>query len=651
MVGRGQGRHISVLGLGLAVGIASVAGQTAPQPSTRVPVPRVSETAVTSGAASGYLADEVCGRCHARIAREYRQLGMARSFAPPGENGWVEDFDSGAFHHRASDQYFQLSRRDGQLVFRRHQKDAAGAEINVLELPVDWVLGSGSVSRSYLYQTPSGEVYQLPIAWYAGSGWAMAPGFDRPDHDGVSRPVRRECLFCHNAYPEVPAGSDRHFAPQSFPFELPHGIGCQRCHGPGSQHVAAVSAGASPIEVAARIVNPRTLSTTLRRAVCDQCHYQPSVAMFGLRRFDRGDYSFVPGQDLDAYQVQLEIAQEGHAPADRFEINHHAYRLRQSRCATPDGEPLECTACHDPHRKPPRLARLARVRQACVKCHAAEPGVAAGHLDQDNCAGCHMPRRRAQDVVHAVVTDHRIRREPAPAEWREPRAESDPVVSGVSALTAVSPVELEQLYRMVAVVRAGSRRLAGDLAQLVERVQPLETIPWLDLAQAQLSARDWAATKATVDRLLARDPRDPLARHRLAIAEWRLGRLDRSRSLLETLVAERPEWPEPRFNLALLRLETGDPASALEELRRVIVLRPTMVSAWVYLGRTLAILGRPAEAADAFRRALEVEPRSTDAYVGIVRALAASGRAEEAKRFLDHGLVTAARPGLLESLQ
>jgi hypothetical protein len=56
-------------------------------------------------------------------------------------------------------------------------------------------LGSGDHARTYLCQTPGGETFQLPLAWYSQiRGWGMAPGFDRPDHEGVLRRVRRECL-------------------------------------------------------------------------------------------------------------------------------------------------------------------------------------------------------------------------------------------------------------------------------------------------------------------------------------------------------------------------------------------------------------------------------------------------------------------------
>ena len=70
---------------------------------------------------------------------------------------------------------------------------------------------------------------QEAVAWYTQTrSWGMAPGFDRPDHDGVLRRVRRECIFCHASYPDLPAGADAYGAPQVFPARLPEGIGCQR---------------------------------------------------------------------------------------------------------------------------------------------------------------------------------------------------------------------------------------------------------------------------------------------------------------------------------------------------------------------------------------------------------------------------------------
>ena len=84
------------------------------------------------------------------------------------------------------------------------------------------------------------------------------------------------------------------------------------------------------------------------------CHLQPSVALPGLRRFGRGDFSYRAGEPLSDYLVQVDVEEEGQAPSERFEINHHAYRLRQSRCFLESGGGVGCLNCHDPHRVVPR---------------------------------------------------------------------------------------------------------------------------------------------------------------------------------------------------------------------------------------------------------------------------------------------------------
>ena len=88
----------------------------------------------------------------------------------------------------------------------------------------------------------------------------MNPGYDRPDHQGFGRVIGYRCMFCHNAYPEIPAGND---GPRSTPVytRIPEGIDCQRCHGDGDRHVAlARRRGARLEEIRGAIVNPARLA-------------------------------------------------------------------------------------------------------------------------------------------------------------------------------------------------------------------------------------------------------------------------------------------------------------------------------------------------------------------------------------------------------
>ena len=214
------------------------------RPVSFLPLPQIAKdlaelgVPVTAGAAPGFADEASCALCHRKIADTYRAKGMARAFRSPRPENDIEDFAAPPFTHAPSGQKLQISRSGGRLVFRRWQTDAGGQPINIFETPVDWILGSGDHARTYLYRTESGELFQLPLAWYSQERrWHMAPGFDRPDHDGVLRRVRRECIFCHTSYPDVPAGADAYGAPQVFPARLPEGVGCQRCHGPAAEHV------------------------------------------------------------------------------------------------------------------------------------------------------------------------------------------------------------------------------------------------------------------------------------------------------------------------------------------------------------------------------------------------------------------------------
>jgi len=649
----------------LALVLAGGAPAAAPEPAG-APSPLPAELvarqlgelglAVTRGASPGYADERSCALCHPGIAASYAERGMARAFRRPQPTNDVEDFAAPPFVHAASGQTLRIARvdrRGDRLVFERWQTDAGGRPILRLELTVDWILGSGDHARTYLYRTPAGELYQLPLAWYAETrSWGMAPGFDRRDHDGVTRRVRRECIFCHTDYPEMPAGADAYGAPQVFPRQLPEGIGCQRCHGPAAEHVWYAMGGMGVREeIRGSVFNPGRLPPKERDEVCMACHLQPSVAIPGLRRFGRGDFSFRPGEPLAGYLVPVDVDEEARAPGERFEINHHPYRLRQSRCFRESGGALSCLTCHDPHRRIPPAEREAHFRAACLTCHRADDcRRPAPHAEPGDCAGCHMPKRRTEDVVHAVVTDHLIRRRPGGPELLAPRAEAEPALAGVHLLDPRAlPGALGEVYRAAAVVRAVSAGEAVDRLQaMLAAARPPEIEPWLDLAQGLLRRRRFAEAERTLAEILARRPDHPLALQWLALARAGQGRTDEAIALLRRAIASGPPEAEPEYNLGRL-LATGgrDSDTSAEHLERAVALRPNLVAAWYRLGELRAARGEPAKAVECFRRALEIDPAQTDSYVALGKALAARGDRAEALRYLRHGARAAAHPEIV----
>jgi Tfp pilus assembly protein PilF len=553
---------------------------------------------------SGYVDDVSCGSCHAKIVQTYQHVGMSKSFYRPRQSDAIENFDKLPFRHARSGDVMELRWRNGRLVFRRWRVDASGKPIHLFEQLVDWILGSGHHARTYLYQTPNGELYQLPLAWYAQTKeWGMAPGYDRADHEGVLRRARVECLFCHNAYADLSKNATTgYWRNQTFPAQLPEGIGCQRCHGPGAEHVRKASSGADDAEVRAAIVNPARLDPTLRNDVCYECHLQPSIAFPGIRRFGRDINSFRPGEPLPSYVLHLDIKDDEIAPADRFEINHHPYRLEQSRCFRESSGKLSCLSCHDPHKK------TADVKPVCLSCHEK------AHRASEDCISCHMPKHRTQDVVHVVMTDHRIGIYPNLPALVSPREEREPIIDDIIVTDRVAPADAA-LYRVVAAVRAGSTSAAKKLEQMLAANPSSAIEPYFDLATAQLRERRYDAVEKTVQLILTRSPDQPLAIEFLGLARGAEGKRDEAIELLSKAAKLDPDRAETQYNLGVQYAARGDKDEAAKAFQRALAARPNFVAAWIHLGD----VSNGKDAIAAYERALAIEPGSKRAGEGLRR--------------------------------
>lgn len=648
-------------------------------------------------ASAGYVDDATCGTCHADLATSYQEVGMARAFGDSVSVDQIEVYstpeapEAGRFFHQASDRWYEMRRSDSQArpVFRRWHEDDEGRPVDLFEVEVDWTLGSGHTSRSYLVQQPGGELFVLPVAWYSQSRtWAMAPGFDKADHLGVLRRVQRECMFCHNAYPpNVEAQPDRYGDPHLFPTDLPHGTGCQRCHGPGAAHVEAAYVGGIDGAVRSEIVHPGRLSPKLCDDVCEQCHLQPSVALTPTRRFGRRVYSYRPGDDLDDYIVYYDPEELATERSDRFEINHHPYRMRQSTCFLESGvdadgveaaaERLSCLTCHDPHRKVPKPQRAEHYRQACQSCHEVdacglEEMTAAGQgdklprhmrgVDPGNCVGCHMPRRRTRDVIHVVMTDHKIQKLPGAddpeaqdleADLTAPREEFTPTLMDMDFyLPAEAPDGvLGEVYKAFGVELIGGneasfRHLGLSLAALESGAEDLEVAvpgedavePRLQLARGHLRRLQTEPAMAVLQQVLRDDPDNVRALTWMGLAHASTD-LDAALGYLES-ARERAQFDDPDllYNLGVITARAGRPDDALAALETCVELRPLHANAWMQLGLIQEDSGDLTAAEASLRRSLSIEPRAHRPRLDLARVLLAAGQRDEAVRELRHGL-------------
>ncbi len=170
--------------------------------------------------------------------------------------------------------------------------------------------------------------------------------------------------------------------PSERPEAADHGIGCERCHGPGGAHLQAVESQFPDLAIA----RPRLAPADQVVALCGQCHESP----------------------------------DSRSPGGPASIRFQTPNLIRSRCYTESGS-LSCVTCHNPHKNASRIA--SDYERVCAKCHPpahpepsrakeSDPPLpvwsACSAGERRDCLRCHMPRV-TNAAARTTFTDHYIR--------------------------------------------------------------------------------------------------------------------------------------------------------------------------------------------------------------------------------------------------
>jgi predicted CXXCH cytochrome family protein len=341
---------------------------------------------------SPYLGEARCQNCHATIFRDslasrhtqsyYHGAGLEQ--LPLAEHPLPDPDDPQVTH--------TFRWREGTL---REETRVAG---KVLDAVIEYAFGTVDRYVTAVSRDASGAYHIARLSYYdtpEGKGWdrsildAAQPTRGREtEFQGSGIGVRdglAKCLYCHVTNPRT--GRD-----PGGPESADRAIGCERCHGPGGNHIAALQAGFPDLA----IVNPvRTSPAVVTNKLCNDCHI----------------LSTQPPEE---------------APEDPRWIRSQGVGWTLSRCNIDSGGAFGCVTCHDPH-KSARAITTAQYEAQCLMCHAPaiapagkeKPGsparAAAGLTSRicpvdpsKRCIECHMPRVRI-DALHQDLTDHYIR--------------------------------------------------------------------------------------------------------------------------------------------------------------------------------------------------------------------------------------------------
>lgn len=576
----------------------------------------------------GYVGMATCRSCHSNIHETFQHTGMGRSFglASPGKSAAC--FGSEALvYDEASNFYYYPFFRDSQLFILEFRLEGGDTVHQRLE-PIHYIIGSGQHTNSHILSV-NGFCYQAPITYYTQSKrWDMAPGFEQGANLRFSRALHAECLTCHNHYPSLAEGSLHQF------HDMPRGIECERCHGPGELHVREKLAGIT-VDTSRfpdySIVNPRRLSRELQLDLCQRCHLQGIAVLEPGKSF----FDFRPGMRLaEIMQVYLPRYTNSHS---QFIMASQADRLRLSACF--QGSDMTCLSCHNPHLSV-EVTGTAHYNQACQDCHAQHDlAPCKAPNTHPDCVSCHMPPSSSIDIPHVSITDHYIRTSYQQADSDEPAAflglelltkpQAEPIDLALGYLAMYDKYLEAELVLDSAAIHLSrvpethprwfgarvhylfNRRQFTELAALGSLHRPEgEPDAWTAyrIGEAMLLTGQAEAARHWYHRATTLLPRHPDFLEKLAVAHMSLQQWNEAEVLLRELLALHPRRPVALNNLGYLHALRGQFEQAMAYYREAIDLDPDYVQALLNKSAILLQQNQHGAAKALLRRVLRIQP-------------------------------------------
>jgi tetratricopeptide (TPR) repeat protein len=335
---------------------------------------------------SRFIGSNRCAECHSAIFRAQQSSRHAHTFLRVTELGDLV-LPAKSFPDPGQAKVTHSIRRvDGTQL-----QQETRVENQVYSALVEYAFGSGDRGLTLVGRADKGQAFELRLSQYqteSGRRWDMTSGHIAQPEDtagylgkALTEDAVRRCLSCH----VTTAGA---ILQGTGPGASDHGIGCEKCHGPGENHLLAIKAGFPD----PAIINPQMASGSRVVAMCAECHSP------------RGGT----------------VSQD-----DPMAVRFQGTTLTWSRCFLESQDKLDCITCHDPHRN--AMTSHAHYEAKCLSCHSgaarAEDGQTVSHPAREpattsaaacpvnprkGCIGCHMPSVK-NAVPHTSFTDHFIR--------------------------------------------------------------------------------------------------------------------------------------------------------------------------------------------------------------------------------------------------
>jgi predicted CXXCH cytochrome family protein len=328
---------------------------------------------------ASYVGSTACKTCHSSIFERWRKTRMANVVRDPREypDAIIPDLSK-------PDPLVTFSKDDIAFVYGSKWKQRYFKKVgdDYFPLPAQWDV-THKIWRAYNVKT--------------GTDW-WTPYYPA---DNMHRPTGPTCDGCHSVNYNIRTKTVTEW-----------NVGCEKCHGPGGDHVKQPSQ--------ANIVNPARLNYVDATNTCIQCHSQgqrltpPSAG----NAYD-WPVGFQMGKRLDDFwkleehklgETTFTHFADGTAHKNRMQGNDFITSLMYARG-------VACFSCHDVHGSENDALLRKPANVLCLDCHGPNSpnGPHAPTIEQhthhkvgsqgNECIACHMPKIQ-QTIADVNVRSH-----------------------------------------------------------------------------------------------------------------------------------------------------------------------------------------------------------------------------------------------------
>jgi predicted CXXCH cytochrome family protein len=336
----------------------------------------------TFAEAARYVGSVACQSCHVAIYDRWKKTRMANVVLDPSDHpdAIIPDLSK-------PDPLVTFTKDDIAFVYGSKWKQRYFKKVgdDYFPLSAQWDV-THKIWRNYL--VPNGTDWWVPFY----------------PTDNAQRPTGPLCDGCHSVNYDIATKTPTEW-----------NVGCERCHGPGSAHVAK--------PVRETIVNPSRLDYVHANDTCIQCHSQgqprgnpingkyydwPVGFHIGLNLYD-----FWRLEEHKLGDTTFTHFADGTAHKNRMQGNDFANSLMYTRGVT-------CFSCHDPHGSENDAMLRQPGSTVCLGCHGpnSQNGPHAATIQQhthhaadsagSECVACHMPKIE-QTIADVNVSSHTFR--------------------------------------------------------------------------------------------------------------------------------------------------------------------------------------------------------------------------------------------------